>query len=203
MISRFFHIATTLVLASSSISSTCALAEIKYKNPLGLLTPSYNIVTEDDLAWDALEREIVPYDPKTALSALYWQCFSLKSAKARIESWRGTDGMGPANKIYDMCTIEISVRDVAGLQFYADHRGHRVKFCQQFLSAWKRLTKNQPLVCLNGDGGFYGPDKKLGKYKLWTWEKFKTLDGCYSYFADECNTQGCAKGKGLCRDKKL
>lgn len=59
---------------------------------------------------------------------------------------------------------------------------------------WRQLAKNENIVCLNGDGSDVMVDPKLEKYFLWTWEKFRTRKGCYSYFAGECDTQGCAKG---------
>lgn len=191
------------LMLSLSTAPTICHAKSPSKYPYGLLTLGYNIVIEDDLAYDAHERIMGPDDPETALSGLYWQCFPMEKVRTKFDSWNGPDGMGPWNKNYNMCTLEISVRDQKSVQIYVDHRGHRIDFCREFIREWKRLTRKQKIVCLNGEGGGYETDKKLGKYKLWTWEKFKTLDGCYSYFADECNTDGCAKGKGLCNDKKL
>lgn len=63
------------------------------------------------------------------------------------------------------------------------------------MGAWQRITKGQSIVCLNGNGGFYNQGEKDGKYRLWTWAKFKSKKGCYSYFGGECNTDGCSKGK--------
>ena len=60
-----------------------------------------------------------------------------------------------------------------------------LEHCKEFIWAWNKLTAHQTNVCLNGDGGGGGfhQDEIDGKYKLWTWEKFKTKSGCYSYFA--------------------
>lgn len=175
-------------------------SQLKYR--YGLLTPGYNIVTEDDLAWDAFNRNIEPYDPTTSLSELYWQCFPKEQITAKFNSWRGHNGMGAWNKVSMLCTLEIAVQNNRELQIFADHRGHPVEFCQKFMTQWKRVTKKQKIVCLNGEGGQYQTEAKVGKYKLWTWEKFKTKIGCYSYFASECDTKGCAEGRGACRAKK-
>lgn len=161
----------------------------------GLLTPDYGVITEDDLAYDACQREVTPYNPNEPLGSLHWQCFDKNEVTAGYDSWRGNDGMGEWNKIYTMCTLEIRVRHGGELQLYVDRRAHRIGYCRDFVRAWRWITKNQTIVCLNGDGGGFNQDEKDGKYKLWTWEKFKTKNGCYSYFAGECNTKGYAAKK--------
>lgn len=186
----------TLLLACA-LSITSATAEVakNEKYPYGLLTSSYGIVTEDDLAYDALRREIKPYDPTDKIGPLRWQCFATNEIEAKYKSWRGSDGMDAWNKMFTMCTFEITVRHRGELHHYSDHRAHKVGYCRDFIRAWKWITKGQKFVCLNGDGGSYDQNSKDEKYISWTWEKFKTKKGCYSYFADECNTKGCFKGR--------
>jgi hypothetical protein len=178
-----------------SIASASAGESKSEKYPYGLITPGYGIVTDDDLAFDASRREMKPYDPTDTLGPLRWQCFATKDVDAKYKSWRGPDGMGAWNKIYTMCTIEISIHHNGELHSYSDRRGHQVGWCRDFIRSWKWITKGQEFVCLNGDGGGYEKSAGDGKYKSWTWEKFKTKKGCYSYFAGECNTKGCAKGR--------
>lgn len=195
-------LAFILFLTSISFAKSMNIENFSSKNPYNLLTPSYGIVSEDDLAYDNHRRRIGPYNPNTSLSQLYWQCFPTSEIKAGFDAWVGPDGMGSQDAIYTMCTIEISVRNNGELQLFTDRRAHQIGFCLDFTKEWKKLTKNQKMVCLDGEGGaYYDEDKQLGRHKLWTWDKFKTKRGCYSFFADECNTKGCDQGKGPCRAK--
>ena len=185
-----------VALSLISLIQAAQSKESEYaKYPFGLLTSGYGIVTEDDLAYDATYREISSYDPNEPLGSLHWQCFPINEVKATYDSWLGADGMGASNKIYSMCSPEIQVRHAGELQLYVDRRAHQVDSCLDFINKWKRVTENQETVCLNGDGGGYHKDDKDGKYKLWTWKKFKTKKGCHSYFYGYCNTKGCAKGR--------
>jgi hypothetical protein len=185
---NFLHRSSLIVIffifARTGFSDVPSLVKDSY----GLLTPGYGIVTEDDLAYDAKRRRIGPYDPTDHVGSLYWQCFPRAEVTAKFDSWRGRDGMGAWNKIYTMCTLEVDVNDTGESQIYTDRRAHRIGVCRDFMHAWKKITKDQRIVCLNGDGGGYEQDGKAGKYKLWTWEKFKTKRGCYAYFSGECLT---------------
>src|SRR3989344_195998 len=111
----FFGLAIIIIVTSIAFRT-------KEKYPNGLLTLSYGIVTEDDLAYDASKRQISPYDPYTGGASLYWQCFPLSEVKAKYDSWRGLDGMGPWNKIYTMCSAEIRVQHDGELQVYTGRR---------------------------------------------------------------------------------
>lgn len=192
-----------LSLATSiGFAKSTAIDKVSSKYPYNLLTPGYKIVTDDDLAYDNYRRKIGPYDPKTSLSSLYWQCFPTEAVEIGFDAWVGQDGMGPAGGIYTMCSIKISVRAKEDPQLFVDRRGHQIQFCLDFANEWKKLIKGQKIVCLDGEGGSYADeDKHLGRYKLWTWDKLKTKKGCSSFFAGECKTVGCDEGKGPCRAK--
>jgi len=191
-----------LFLGLVDFASGVTIEKFSAKHPYNLLTPGYGIITEDDLAYDNFRREIGPYNPEKSLSELYWQCFPAENVKAGFNAWVGPDGMGPQDGLYTMCSIELSVHANNEIQTFADRRAHQIDFCLEFTKQFKRLTKNQKFICLDGEGGAYdGTDKNVGRQKLWTWEKFKTKKGCYSFFAGECSTSGCDQGKGICRNK--
>ncbi len=181
----------SMVFKFSAAGVTIEKYSSKYPN--NLLTPGYNITTEDDLAFDSQRRKIGPYNPKVSLSELYWQCFPVDDVSAGFNAWVGPDGMDRYDSIHTMCSIEIRVRANNEMQLFVDRRGHQIEFCLDFANAWKMLTAKQKVVCLNGEGGGYNQDKELGEHKLWTWVKFKTRAGCYSYFAEECNTSKLKK----------
>lgn len=162
--------------------------------PDRLITSDYGIVTVDDLAYDATQRYPSPFRPTKHLLARYWQCVPCKDVKPETPTWRGEDGMGPAGVVITMCELEISVQGPRGTEVYGDRRAHPNSFCKQFLRNWKRLTKSEKIICLNGDDPIPEKDETGRPYLLWTWNKFKTRKGCYSYFGD-CNTKGCAAGR--------
>jgi hypothetical protein len=179
----------TFITAASAYSAD---APISHHN--GLLTSSYGIVTEDDLAYDEQLLTIIPpYNPSGHTQSRYWQCFPKRKVTAKFRSWRGPDGMGPADKIYTMCTLEIHVRSEGELQIFGDRRAHQIDFCHSFLSSWKKVTKNQEILCLDGEGSQYESDDIDGKFKLWTWIKVKTKKGCYAYFPGDCDINGSSK----------
>lgn len=180
---------------SAEIGSSTKSKSKKYS--YGLITPGYGIVTEDDLAYDDSHREIHPYNPNEYSTSLHWQCFPVKDVTPKYKTWRGNNGMGAWDVIVTLCDLEIIVHHEKELQIYGDRRAHPVDYCQEFITEWRKLTKDQDIVCLNGDGGNYSEDKVNGKYKYWTWEKFKTKTGCFSYFSGQCNTSGCSKKKYL------
>lgn len=186
---------THLIFLGAAIlaDSSSLLAETRY--PHVLLTPDYGIVTEDDLAYDYEQQVVRPYDPNADLNSLHWQCFPVKSALARYRQWRATDSIEGREVVETVCSIEIKVSHGGEVQEYIDRRGHDLGYCRDFLRQWNRTTRSEEIVCLNGDGGSYYQDEGDERIKLWTWEKFKTTKGCYSYFYGQCNTKGCAKGK--------
>ncbi|MBI4041779.1 MAG: hypothetical protein HY390_07940 [Deltaproteobacteria bacterium] len=167
--------------------------EPKYSD--SLLTADDGIVTADDLAYDHCRREIVPYNPNTAFNSLYWQCLPVKDVKPTYRIFRDNDPMGAWDVVITMCHLELNVNHKGEKQVYVDRRGHHVEYCKDFVQKWLKLTKDQEIVCLSGSGGEYYFDEKGGKYKLWTWEKFKTKKGCHSYFFGDCTTSGYSKKK--------
>jgi hypothetical protein len=165
----------------------------KSKHPYGLLTRSYGIVTEDDLAYDETRQLINRYDPNSDLDSLHWQCYPLKKVHAGYKQWRDTV-LSP-DDYPDVCALQIWIDDKKDPQLYTDHRGRRLEDCVDFIKEWHEVTDGEKNVCLNGEGGSFYTDEKGKTYKLWTWVKSKTKHGCHSFFYGECNTKGCAEGK--------
>ena len=67
-----------------------------------------------------------------------------------------------------MCTAEVDVRHGGELHIYADHRAHQIGYCREFMRDWKKITRGEPYICLNGEGGFYETSEADGRFKLWT-----------------------------------
>ena len=194
-----FLLSLFLILSWSNLSPiSFASAKVSGKSPAELypnrlITPAFGIVTNDDLAYSAQIREPSPYDPSKNLTANYWQCVPTRLAKTNFDTWRGEDGTGPSGVEIPMCILSIEVKLAGGLHVYGDRRAHPNSFCQELARNWKKLTRGEAYVCLEGEDPSNESDEVLGKYRSWVWDKFKTHKGCYSYFGD-CNVRGCAKG---------
>src|SRR5579871_2247660 len=131
---------------------TCFLGPLSFgagvEKQYGLLTPSYGIVTEDDLAFDAQRYVMRPYDPADAIGPARWQCFPAKDAIATYRSWRGPDPRGAWNEILDLCFLEIRVHHNGEWQLFSDHRAHEADYCKDVVRDWHRLIRGEPVVCL-------------------------------------------------------
>ena len=181
-------VAAAYVLSKESLKQSQS-DPLKQKYPYSILTPHYGILTEWDLAQDAHTYILGPYNEGKLTGGAFWSCFPITSVKAEYNSWRDADPMGPSNVITTLCSLGIEAKTGFELDSYYDRRGHSIDFCKDFTKHWKKLTMGESFVCLNGEHFDVAEDVINGrKYKVrsWTWNKFKTKKGCYSYFASGC-----------------
>lgn len=114
-----------------------------------------------------------------------WKCYPLETVQPSFRTWKGEDPLGPHNVIVTMCYLKISVNNKFGLNEYSDTRGREVTYCNEFMSAWKKITVNENKICIAGR-----PIKNLNKEKQkpelptanWIWDKIKTKKGCYGFW---------------------
>ncbi len=115
-----------------------------------------------------------------------WRCFPIKDVQVKYHSWRDADPMGPYDVIVTMCNFMITVRDQPYPHIYSSRRGKEVTYCNEFKTAWDKITKGEKYICLDGETLTKGEpeeDKDLKKKIVsWTWDKIKTKKGCYSYW---------------------
>jgi hypothetical protein len=161
--------------------------------PHDLMTDGFGIITEDDLAYDAQDRLISPFNPKTS-NSIHWQCVLIKNTKASFSSWVLENGGRFSKRRERLCAPEIQVRDHNGVQLFVIQHAQQMSYCHQFVKKWNRLTLGQKIVCLNGDFG-ERQQGLTGERRLWNLEKYKTRLGCESYFYGACNTRGCSEKK--------
>lgn len=188
---KAWFIALFVLLPAAGFPAEKSLSE---RYPNRLIGPDFGIVTADDLAYDATQRTAVPYDPNKEWLTTYWQCLPVVDALIEYRAWLNDDPLGRRSHDKRVCEVEIQFVHAGQWQIYSGRRAYPLEYCHEFIHAWERLTENEKVVCLNGDWGNYEQDVQHGKYKGWTWNKFKTHKGCYSYFGD-CNVKGCAQGK--------
>jgi len=158
------------------------------RHPHSILTPHRGILSESDLALDAQTYTERPYNPQE-FGGSFWQCFPVKFVSVEIDRRRDTDPMGRSDVIVTMCDFLVRVRGKATWNEYWDRRGRPVVFCDDFMSAWRKLTHDERFVCLNGEAaGVETRNEKGVKRQIrgWVWNKFKTHKGCYSFFDDAC-----------------
>lgn len=139
-----------------------------------LHTPHYGILTDYELKNGPNRNS-------------FWQCFPTKSVSVEYDSWKDADPMGPADKIVTMCLYGINAKHGKVLSEFIGRRANRIDVCTNLVANWKKLTKGERFVCINGEGlDFELESMKKGPHS-WTWVKFKTTKGCYAYFPDDCN----------------
>lgn len=94
--------------------------------------------------------------------------------------------MGPYDVIVTMCIFEIWVDSKPFPHIYSGRRGKEVRYCNNFKSAWDKLTKDEKHICMDGETLTKGEpeeDKDSKKMRVsWTWDKIKTKKGCYSFW---------------------
>jgi len=85
-----------------------------------------------------------------------------------------------------MCLFGITAKHEGIWSEFTGRRANQIETCTNLIHNWKKLTKGENFVCINGEGlEFEKEIKKQGRHS-WTWIKFKTKKGCYAYFQDDC-----------------
>lgn len=111
----------------------------------------------------------------------------MKDVKVDYHTWKDNDPMGPSDKIVDLCDFRIEVSTPAHFHLYAGRRAKLMQYCDDFKSAWKKLTLNEEHICFDGETLTKGEpefDEKTQKMMtVWTWDKIATRKGCYSFWA--------------------
>ncbi len=160
-----------------------ANSDLRRKYPHGLLSEDYGILSERDLLSDIKKAHPTPYNINEFQPGyLRWQCFPTSNVTFKMETFKDNDPMGASDVIVELCFFSITVRGVFPKHSYGGRRAYRAEFCKNLKSEWRRVTSSTKHVCLNGY-----PDSVLRKgEKAWTWNKFKTLKGCYSYWYKDC-----------------
>lgn len=194
-----FCLMSLLFLNSVAATPLSEVPPYSKKYPYGLITANYGILTESDLANDTCRRNPGPYIPKKFQSfSLYWQCFPVKNVKNKYHTWRGQQGQGPStDPIITMCDLETWAERDGEIHVFSASRAHPVGYCRAFVRQWKKLTRSQKFVCIDGGNDGEDTEKVDGVSRLiylWNWKKFKTKAGCYSYRKGDCDeTQVCSQ----------
>ncbi len=156
---------------------------LRQKYPDGLLTDDFSILSEADLIHDINNGNSRPYKIKEMQPGYYrWQCFPTKDVAYRYDTWKNNDPMGSSEIIVSLCMFGVHVKSKKLQHLYVDRRARRLEFCQELNTKWKKLTKDQTYLCLNGE-----PHGLEGSEVSWTWNKIKTHKGCASLFGDDCD----------------
>jgi len=117
---------------------------------------------------------------------LKWRCFPIKDVKVKYRTWPDTDPLNPKKIIEIMCDFEIFAEDKSAPHHYGGRRGKPESYCNDFKAAWKKLTRGEKHICLEGETLTNGtPEMNETSKKLevsWTWDKIKTKKGCYGFW---------------------
>ncbi len=174
----------SLIIVFSFVLTSCASMSNSQKNEsLILLTSDYGVLDENDLESATKDRvePIPPYSPNS--SYLYWQCFPRQEVNLKCRSWEGDE---PGSFLGE---ADIVVETENERHEYGFRRAYDLKFCEDHLRVWQKLSTKAQAICLLGEPA--GLEKKHfgGKtisVKGWVWDRLKTKMGCDSYFAGDC-----------------
>lgn len=161
-----------VALAACFLSINAVSAEYS-SYPNGLLTDSYGLVSEDDLAFDAHNKDVEPYRPG-ANEGVYWQCLDPKQVEAKYRTWPLEETLGQRETY---CAAEFWIKGRGDAQLYTGRRGLPVSYCQDVMRTWRRLTKDQSVVCLNGEGSLRNKDSTDDSYLLLDFGKVQNQAG--------------------------
>ncbi|MFP5492069.1 MAG: hypothetical protein ACLGG0_11255 [Bacteriovoracia bacterium] len=177
MKTNFLFFLLPLILSFHSVDKL----SLHEKYPYNLLTDDYGILIEEDLTKEIVTNKLSLADLQNPELRFYrWQCFPTYQVKYHFHTWKDLSPYGGTD-IIGLCDFGIRVRLKNESHFYYDRRARPVEFCVEMAKEWKRLTKNQPYLCLNGERDF-----KEKKETSWTWNKTKTKIGCISLFVGGC-----------------
>lgn len=156
--------------------------------PYGLLTPDYNILSQDDLSMDLwLQGKVgdVSFTEKMG-GRIYWQCFPIKEVHPKYEAWVDADSHLTSE---NMCDLEIAVQHKGIRHVYGGRRAYGIEYCTDFMKNFKRLTKGQEYICLNGDYVVFDQEESVDSAThVWMWNKMKTRIGCHANYLSDCDT---------------
>lgn len=114
-----------------------------------------------------------------------WKCYYLETVGPSFRTWKSADPLGPHNVIVTMCDLKVSVNEKSSLHEYSDTRGREISYCNEFMSAWKKLIINETKICISGRPIKNSITKKQEQETPivnWILDKIKTKKGCYSFW---------------------
>jgi hypothetical protein len=126
------------------------------------------------------------YRTRSGTRPLMWRCFPIKDVEVKYRTWRSADAMGRYDVIVTMCDFEIWVNSKPFQNVYSGRRAKPQVYCDEFRTAWNKLTQGEEHLCMDGEPLTKGePELDENSKKMlvsWTWDKIKTKKGCYSFW---------------------
>ncbi|MDR3606844.1 MAG: hypothetical protein P4M08_05620 [Oligoflexia bacterium] len=157
------------------------LQSAKRKYPYSLLGDDFGILDEQDLASNTCDAYPVPFSEKS-MAFPYWQCFRTSTA-----SFVCDDAGYDEDEKSQMAILAIDIHGQTEDHSYLSRRAIHASNCEYFRQKWKKLTGAQENVCIAGQFTEFDKTESKKREGIWTFDKFKTKKGCYSYFYDDCD----------------
>jgi len=152
------------------------------KHPFDLIGDDYDILNEEDLIINECATEPEPFSSK-AIYFSYWQCFEAKNVSILCDHGGIQD---PKEGIQAFIVLEVSQKK--SNHEYIARRPWALKSCKNFVKGFRRLTKDTKHVCISGSLINNQEIDKNGRTNTsWVFDKYKTKNGCDSYFEGECS----------------
>jgi hypothetical protein len=161
----------------------------KKKYPHALIGDDFGILGESDLAANSCEVESGPFLPDSHIS-IYWRCFETKNVHFRCDL---LDDEAPG-VAHLQGWLHLKVDGSGNHQEYMTRHPFDIASCRSYESTFLSLTKNTKHVCIAGSLINMNEVEENGeKLTSWLFEKYKTVKGCDSNFADVCDLKKMIK----------
>lgn len=168
---------------SNTSSSTQLSDPLQKKFPLGLMTPSYGVLAEEDLLYYSRIGSPAPFDSAGGNFSV-WVCAETHRFKFVCRDFGKSDLPGDTEHNGEFSfNVEL---DNMTYRFYP-RRAYEIDFCKEILNDWKKLAKNEPYLCAAGGPIDSGVSEDGKKFRGVVYEKIKSKHRCISWFPNECN----------------
>jgi hypothetical protein len=152
------------------------------KYPFALLTNDFGILDDQDLALGSCIAEAAPFSRRSGPYP-YWQCFEVKNIRLIC------DPAGNVGETMQNATLlKFEINTPSEHHLYIPRRAMEMKNCEWFQSKWRHAVRNERFACLSGAFSDLEDDKDQTT-SVWVFDKFKTQNGCESYFHGACSPQ--------------
>lgn len=179
IISKFFFF--FLLSFWFGLSDEAYSKNLKLKHPYGILGESFGILNSEDVAINDCQAEPMPFAPEST-SYQYWQCFELTRSKLYCDG----NKFDKTEKTR-VTMMVISEKKDEQTNEYLARRPIPLSSCKSYLADWRELTRNEKYVCVSGSLIYQQKNEAGQLISHWTFDRFKTLRGCQSYFQGGCS----------------
>jgi hypothetical protein len=147
----------------------------------GLIGDDFGVLRSEDIAINDCQAEPVPFS-NDSTAYQYWQCFEISKSKLYCDG----DKFDEAEKTR-VTIMVISGEKEGQLHEYISGRPIPLSTCRAYSDDWRRLLRGEKYLCVSGSFIDRDKNESLRETTHWIFDRFKTRQGCKSYFLGGCS----------------